>query len=65
MAGTCECGNELSGSIKCGEFFSFFFELLRNCYLLRKDSAPWSWKLKELSRICDMCRRVFGGGHIK
>ena len=20
MAGTCECGNELSGSIKCGEF---------------------------------------------
>ena len=19
-AGTCECGNELSGSIKCGEF---------------------------------------------
>ena len=20
MAGTCECGNELSGSVKCGEF---------------------------------------------
>ena len=20
MPGTCECGNELSGSIKCGEF---------------------------------------------
>jgi hypothetical protein len=20
MAGSCECGNELSGSIKCGEF---------------------------------------------
>ena len=20
MAGTCECGNETSGSIKCGEF---------------------------------------------
>ena len=20
VAGTCECGNELSGSIKCGEF---------------------------------------------
>ena len=21
VAGTCECGNERSGSIKCGEFF--------------------------------------------
>jgi len=21
VAGTCECGNEPSGSIKCGEFF--------------------------------------------
>ena len=21
VAGSCECGNELSGSIKCGEFF--------------------------------------------
>ena len=21
VAGTCECGNELSGFIKCGEFF--------------------------------------------
>ena len=21
LAGTCECGNEPSGSIKCGEFF--------------------------------------------
>jgi len=20
LAGTCECGNEISGSIKCGEF---------------------------------------------
>jgi hypothetical protein len=20
VAGTCECGNELSGSVKCGEF---------------------------------------------
>jgi hypothetical protein len=31
-AGACECDNELSGSIKCGEFLD---------YLLRKDSAPW------------------------
>jgi hypothetical protein len=33
VAGTCEYGNELSGSIKCGEFL--------DC-LLKKDSAPWS-----------------------
>ena len=23
VAGTCECGNELSGSIKCGEFLDW------------------------------------------
>jgi hypothetical protein len=23
VAGTCECGNEPSGSIKCGEFLDF------------------------------------------
>jgi hypothetical protein len=33
-----EYGDELSGSIKCGEFL----EYLRTCRLLRKDSAPWS-----------------------
>jgi len=38
LAGTCECGNELSGSIKCGEFVDW----LRNCQLLRKDCAAWS-----------------------
>ena len=26
------------GSIKCGEFFQW----LRTCWLLRKDSDPWS-----------------------
>jgi len=36
VAGACECGNELSGSVKCGEFL----DLLRNCWLLRKGSAP-------------------------
>jgi len=34
MAGTCECGNEPSGSIKCGEFL----DLLMTFWLLRKDS---------------------------
>jgi len=38
VADTCECGNEPSGYIKCGEFFDW----LRTCYLLKKDSAPWS-----------------------
>jgi hypothetical protein len=37
-AGTCECGNEPSGSIKCGEFLDY----LRTGLLLKKDSAPWS-----------------------
>jgi hypothetical protein len=38
MAGTCECGNEPSGSIKCGEFLDW----LRTCWVLKKDSDPWS-----------------------
>ena len=38
VAGCCECGNETSCSIKCGEFP----EQLRICQLLRKDSVPWS-----------------------
>jgi hypothetical protein len=38
VACACECGNGPSGSIKCGEFF----DLLSTCYLLKKDSAPWS-----------------------
>jgi hypothetical protein len=38
VAGTCECGNEPSGSIKCGEFL----DQLRTGWLLKKDSAQWS-----------------------
>ena len=38
MTGTCECGNELSGSIKCVEFL----DQLKTDQLLNKDSAPWS-----------------------
>jgi hypothetical protein len=38
VSGCCECGHELSGSIKCGEFL----EDLKSCLLLRKDSATWS-----------------------
>ena len=33
VADACECGNEPSGSVKCGELLD---------QLLKKDSAPWS-----------------------
>ena len=38
MAGNCERGNGLSGSIKCEEFL----DLLRTGQLLKKDCAAWS-----------------------
>jgi hypothetical protein len=38
VASTCECGNELLGSIKCGEFLDY----LQKVSILMKDSAPWS-----------------------
>ena len=38
MAGTCECGNEPSGSIKCGEFL----DKLQTRLAFKKDSAPLS-----------------------
>ena len=37
MAGTCECGNEPSGFIKCGEFLDW----LRTGQVLKMDCAPW------------------------
>ena len=44
VAGSCECGNEPSGSIKCGEFVDW----LRTSQLVRKDSAPWSQLVSQL-----------------
>ena len=38
VAGTCEYGNEPSGSIKCGQLL----DKLITGYLLKKDCAPWS-----------------------
>jgi len=38
VAGTYECRNEASGSIKCGEILDW----LKTGYLLKMDSAPWS-----------------------
>jgi hypothetical protein len=37
MKGYCEGGDELSSSIKCGEFL----DQLRNCKLINKASAIW------------------------
>ena len=37
MADICECGNELSGSLKYGEFL----DKLRTVYLLKKDFPVW------------------------
>jgi hypothetical protein len=41
VEGSCGHGNEPSGSIKCLEFL----EWLSYCWLLTKDSAPWSLSL--------------------
>jgi len=38
VADTCECGNEPSGSIKCGEFLDW----LHIGLLLKKDRVSWS-----------------------
>ena len=38
VAGTCDCSNEPSGSIKCWEFLDW----LKTGQLLKKDSAPKS-----------------------
>jgi len=38
VAGACECGNEPSGSVNCGEFL----DELQISEPLKKDSAPWS-----------------------
>ena len=46
MAGTCECGNGPSGSIKCGVFLDW----LRAGWLLKKDFAGLSYLVMALGR---------------
>ena len=41
VVGCCEHVHEPSGFTKCWEFL----DQLRNCWLLKKDSAPWRWVL--------------------
>jgi hypothetical protein len=38
VAGSCEHSNKHSGSIKGAKFL----DLLSDCQLLKRDSAPWS-----------------------
>jgi hypothetical protein len=38
VAGTCECGNEPSGSIRCGELLDY----LKTGYLLKNDTSSLS-----------------------
>jgi hypothetical protein len=48
VEGSCEHGNELSGTIKCWEIL----ERLRNWWLLKKGSAPLS-ELVIYGKGCD------------
>ena len=41
----CECGDEPSGSVKCGEFL----DQLQTSQLVKKDSAPWSELVSQLA----------------
>jgi hypothetical protein len=50
VEGSCEHGNETSGSIIYWEIL----EWLRNWQLLKKYSATWS--LQSIFRICRYCR---------
>ena len=56
MAGTCECGNELLDSIKCGQFL----EWLRTSQLLKKGSAPYSKKVSKCVK-----REMYENKHCK
>ena len=52
VAGTSECGNEPSGSIKCGEFLDW----LKTSQILKKNSALWS--MEYCIRLMTVFRRL-------
>ena len=58
--GFCECGIEPSLTVKWGEFLNW----VRKCLILRKDSVPWSLRVKRnfntVRKICQFCSGVFG-----
>ena len=45
VADACECGNEPSGSVKCGELL----DQLQTSQLLKKDSALWSRYVRDIN----------------
>jgi len=51
VADTCECGNELLGSINCGELLDW----LTTEQLLKKDFAAWRKYLVLLHIFREMC----------
>jgi hypothetical protein len=55
VSSCCEQGNEPSGSVACWENF----EWLSYCWLLKKDSAPWS-SLVRIVNYC-LCKSKIGG----
>ena len=62
VADACECGNEPSGSVYCGEFL----DQLQTSQILKKDSAPWS-KQVEKPTIIEAIRlnRLRWFGHVQ
>ena len=55
MVDACECGNEPSGSMKCGEFL----DQLQTSQLLKKDSAPWSKQVSKYTCLCESQPNLF------
>jgi len=55
VTGPCEHGNEPWGSIKGEEFFDW----LIGCWLLKKDSAPWSWLVIRLLLMTILACKVW------
>ena len=61
VADACECGNEPSGSVKCGEFL----DQVQTSQLLKKDSAPWSkYAVYHRCRLICSSNYPFGAGII-
>ena len=64
VAGTCGCGDETSGSLKCGEFL----DQLRTGQLLKKDSAVRSnqvskYCVQNIVRVQENCVYIFFCGN--
>jgi hypothetical protein len=47
VGGSCEHGNEPSGSIEGGEFIDW----LNDCWFFKEDSTPWGWLVSQNKSI--------------